>query len=102
MERDMYSDGTIGKMPTIPIMELKQLLYEEPVIECFIITDLISMLAHRARPSADNAAAARSFTTMRQQELAPQRIRALVILKSFARLYARMPGVSHKVQIHGT
>src|SRR5882762_6603939 len=75
MERDMSSDGTIGKMPTIPIMELNQLLYEEPVIECFTITDLISIMARRARSSADNAAASRSFTTMRQQELAPQRIR---------------------------
>src|SRR5216110_3111245 len=102
MERDMSSDGTIGKMPTIPIMELNQLLYGGPVIECFTITDLISILARRARSSADNAAVARLLTTMRQQGLAPQRIRILVILKSFARITARLLGVSHKVQIHGT
>src|SRR5438045_9062412 len=89
MERDMSSDGTIGKMPTMPFMELKQVLSEGPVIECFIITDLISILARWARSSADNAAVARSFTTMRQQELAPQPIRVLVIQPSFARIPSR-------------
>src|SRR5436853_63090 len=102
MERDMSSGGTTGRTPITATMEPKRPLFEEPVIECFTITDLISILARRARSSADNAAVARSFTTMRQQELVPQRIRALVILKSFARLYARLPGVSHKVQIPGT
>jgi len=79
-------------MPTMPIIELKQVLSEGPVIECFFITDLISILARWARSSADNAAVARSFTTMRQQELAPQRIRVLVIPPSFARIPARLLG----------